>query len=100
MSGFDLRLMDIARRKERLVAQSRNQRLALGAGIRRLEGPIEMADRGLDAARFIRAHSVAVAALLGALIVFRRRSLLSLAGTVFSAWRLWRALMGPGARLA
>ncbi len=99
MSRFDHRMMDIALRKQRLVARAQGQRIALGASVQRLEGPIGMVDRGLAIARFIRAHPVAVAMLLGALLAFRRRSLLPLAGGVLSAWRVWRTLAGPGGRL-
>ena len=91
-------LVDIARRKERLVARSQLQRDAIAANVRELQGPIDVADRVLGVARFLRAHPVLVAAAVAAVFVFRGRGLTGLAGRAFSAWRLWRtvtALVGP-----
>lgn len=90
MNRTEDRLIEIARRKERLIARAEAQRAAIGESIRRLEGPIGIVDRGLEVARFLQAHPVLVGAAVAALVVFSRRGLPSLAGRVFSAWRLWR----------
>jgi len=86
------RLIDIARRKERLIARAEAQRAAIRADFRQLQGPIAVVDRGLEIARFLLAHPLLIAAIVGAVTVFRRRGLLSLAGRALSAWRLWRSL--------
>jgi hypothetical protein len=91
-------LIDIARRKERLAARSQFQRAAIAANFRELHGPIDVADRALGVARFLRAHPVLVAAAVAAVFVFRGRGVAGLAGRAYSAWRLWRtvtALVGP-----
>jgi hypothetical protein len=91
-------LVDIARRKERLAARSQLQRGAIAANFRELQGPIDVADRALGVARFLRAHPVLVVAAAAAIFAFRGRGLTGLAGRIFSAWRLWRtvtALVGP-----
>jgi hypothetical protein len=85
-------LVDIARRKERLIARAEAQRAALRMNFRQLQGPIVVVDRGLEIARFLRAHPLLVAAFVGAFTVFRGRGLLSIAGRALSAWRLWRSL--------
>jgi hypothetical protein len=85
-------LIDIARRKERLSARAQSQRLAIAASFRDLDRPIRVADRVLEAARFLREHPVLVAAAAAALFVLRGRGLVGLAGRAFSAWRLWRTI--------
>ena len=91
-------LIDIAQRKERLSARAQAQRVAIAASFRGLEQPIGVADRALEAGRFLRAHPVVVAAAVAALLVLRGRGLAGLAARAFSAWRLWRtvsAVIGP-----
>jgi hypothetical protein len=91
-------LIAIARRKERLSARAQAQRRAIAASFQDLGRPIGVADRVLEAGRFLRAHPVLVAAAATALFVLRGRSLVGLAGRAFSAWRLWRtisAMIGP-----
>jgi hypothetical protein len=91
-------LIDIARRKERLSARAQMQRLAIAASFRDLGPPIGIADRALDAVRFLRANPALVAVVAAALFLLRGRGLAGLAGRAFSAWRLWRtlsAVVGP-----
>lgn len=92
MSGIQDQLIDIARRKERLIARAEAQRVALAGSIRELRGPIGVADRALEAARFLRAHPLLVGIGLAAVVAFRRRGLLSLASSGLAAWRVWRLL--------
>lgn len=99
MSRLHDQLIAIARRKERLVARSEAQRAVIDASLRQLQGPIAVVDRGLEVVRFLRAHPLVVAVAMTTLVVFRGRSLLSLAGRAFSMWRLWRTLSAWAARL-
>jgi len=85
-------LIELARRKERLIARAESQRMAVGTSFRELQAPIAIVDRGLAVGRFLRAHPVLVVALVGAVTVFRRRGLVSVAGRALTAWRLWRSL--------
>ena len=92
MSRFQDQLIEIARRKERLVARAGSERAAIGASIRQLQGPIGVVDRGLDILRFLRRHPLLVATVIAAVAAFRRRSLVTLAGSVLSVWRIWRSV--------
>lgn len=86
------RLVEIARRKEQLIARAEAQRAAIAETVRHLRGPIGIVDRGLEVARFLHAHPMLVTAAVAVLVVFRRRGLLSLAGRALTAWRLWRSV--------
>lgn len=92
MSRIQDRLIEIARRKERLIARAEAQRAAIGASFRQLERPISVIDRGLEIARFFRARPLLVAAIVTAVLAFRRHGLLSLASRALAAWRLWRSV--------
>ena len=92
MNGMQDQLIEIARRKERLIARAASQREAIGASFRQLQGPIGVVDRGLEIARFLRGHPLLVAAVIAAVVAFRRRGLVSVAGRALSVWRVWRAI--------
>jgi hypothetical protein len=92
MSRFQDQLIEIARRKERLIARAGSERAVIGASIRQLQGPIGVADRGLEVARFLRAHPLLVVTVIAAVAAFGRRSLISLAGSAISVWRIWRSV--------
>ena len=92
MTQVSDRLIEIVRRKERLIARAEAQRGAIAVAFQQLRRPVGILDRGLEVARYLRAHPVLVAALVAALVVFRRRRLISLAGTALTAWRLWRSV--------
>ncbi len=92
MSRARDQLIEIARRKERLIARAEVQRMAVAASFRGLQGPIGIIDRGVDVARYLRGHLLLVAAIVAALAVTRRRGLFSIAGRALSVWRTWRAV--------
>jgi hypothetical protein len=86
------RLIELARRKERLVARAAVQRAEIAAAFHRWQGPIGIADRALAAGRFLRAHPVLLVVALAVAAVLGRRRLLGLASRGFAVWRLLRAL--------
>jgi len=92
MNRVKVRLVEIARRKERLIARAESQRLAIAGNFRPLQGPIAIIDRGVMLTRYLRGHPLLVAALVAAVVIVRRRGLLSLAGRALSVWRIWRTL--------
>lgn len=93
------RLIDIARRRERLSLRAQAERLEIAGRIGALREPIGLVDRALGIARFLRAHPVLVSVAVAALVAFRGRGLAGLAGRALSAWRLWRAISAwSGAR--
>jgi hypothetical protein len=85
-------LIEIARRKERLIARCAAQRGAIAGVFYDLRQPLAVVERAMDVTRFLRAHPIAVAAVVAGLIVFRRRSLLGLLTRGLAAWRMWRAI--------
>ena len=84
--------IELARRKERLVASVAAQRASLAARFRDLERPIAMVDRAVAATRFLREHPLLVGAVVAGVVAFRRRSLAGLITRGFAAWRFWRSL--------
>jgi hypothetical protein len=92
MSRFQGQLTEIARRKERLIARAGSERAVIGASILQLQGPIGIADRGLKIARFLRAHPLLVVTAIAAVAAIGRRSLIPLAGSAISVWRIWRSV--------
>lgn len=94
------RLIELARRKERLAARAAAQRAEMAAAFRRWQAPIAVADRVLAVTRFLREHPLLLAAAAAAAVLLGRRRLLGLAGRGFAAWRLLRALRGWAAKLS
>jgi len=92
MIRFQDQLIEIARRKERLIGRAGSERAIIGTSIRQLQGPIGVVDRGLEVASFLRRHPLLVAAIIAAIAAFGRRRLVSVAGTAISVWRLWRSV--------
>ena len=99
MSPNQDRLVEIARRKQRLIARAEAQRGAIGESFRQLRRPIGVVDRGLEVARFLKAHPLLVGSAVALLAVFRRRSLVSLTGSLLTAWRLWPVVSAWSARV-
>lgn len=52
------KLTRLAERRERLIMRAAAQRMALAQGIEPWRTPLALADRGLDALRFIKNHPV------------------------------------------
>ena len=92
-------LIEITRRKERLIARSESQRAAVGESLAHLRGPIGIVDRGLEIARFLRGHPLLVVAAAAAAVAFRRRGVGSIIGGLLTTWRLWRSISALSSRL-
>ena len=84
--------IELARRKERLIASVAAQRASFAAAVRDVHGPIAVVDRAVTVVRFLRAHPVLVAALVAGVVAFRRRGVVALVTRGFAAWRIWRSL--------
>ena len=86
------RLIELARDKERLIARTAVQRVAIADAYQRWQGPARVLDRGIAVARFLKAHPLllAVGTVVAALV--GRRRLLQLGGRGWVAWRTWRML--------
>lgn len=92
MIRFQDQLKEITRRKERLIARTGSERAVIGASIRQMQGPIGVVDRGMEVAHFLREHPLLVATVIAAVAAFGRRSLVTLAGSAISVWRIWRTV--------
>jgi hypothetical protein len=90
MSRISRNLTDLALHKARLVERAAAQRAAIEQSFAQLQGPIALADGAVSIGRFLRSHPLLVGAAVAALVAFRGRGVLSLAGRAVSVWRLWR----------
>jgi hypothetical protein len=68
------------------IASQREQMIEIGTG---LQGPLALADEGLDAVRFLRRHPLLVAGAV-LLLVIRRRGVAGLVGGVWGVWKGYR----------
>jgi len=93
------RMMEVARRKERLIARAARERAQIAAATRRWEQPLGVVDQALAAGRYLRAHPLLLVALVAAVVALQRRNLLRWAGRGFTAWRTWRVLSRLSVRL-
>ena len=91
---FDDRRIDVALRKERLLARCDAQRVVIARAYQRWQAPARMIDRGWAAACFLRAHPVVLAVGAAAAMIVGRRNLFVWAGRGVVLWRTWRSLAG------
>ena len=89
---FHEQLIDVARRKERLIALCEGQRMLVAQTFQRWEEPARVVDRAWSVVQFLRLHPVALALAVAASMVLGRRHLFKWAGRVVFAWRAWRTL--------
>ena len=93
MNWPENRLIEIAGRRERLIARAGAQRAAIAGTVHELEAPAAIADRALGVARFLRLHPLlTAAAVAAAAMALRRPRVLLLAGRAVAVWRLWRTV--------
>ena len=92
-------LIELARRKERLIARAAAQRRVIADAYHRWQKPAAMVDRGVAVVRFLKAHPLLLA--VGAVVAAAagRRNLLRLAGRGWVAWRAGRGLVAWARRL-
>lgn len=84
------RLDALRRRRNRLVLKSAAQRDSVARDFEMLEGPLALADRGLAAARYLRAHPGFVLAAVALVVALQPRRALAWAGRGLAAWRTYR----------
>ncbi len=93
------RLIELARRKERLIARAGVQRAAIAGTFRRWQKPIDVADRALAVVRFFREHPLLLATVVAAAAALRRRNLAGWIGRGYAAWRAFRAFSAWSSKL-
>lgn len=87
------RLVELARKREGLVARSASQRQQLCGLVQRLERPLTFADKGVAVVRFLRAHPLVVVGggtIAAYLIGSRVGGLRKLAGLTWGGWKVFR----------
>ena len=93
------RLEQLRRRRERLVLAAAAQRATLAREFRPLEAPFAIADRGIDAVRYLRAHPGFVIAGVALLVVLRPRRVLAWTSRGLAAWRSYQLVASGYRRL-
>ena len=87
---MDDKLVEIIRRRERLLVRTELQRAELAGIVRQWRVPIAVADRAMDVARTLKAHPVLLIPPLAVLAIWRPRRLVAWAGEAWMLWRFWR----------
>lgn len=79
-------MFEVMHRRSELLARIAVQREQIAGIGMRWQVPLEVADKGLAAVRFLRSNPILLAGMI-AFIAIRRRGL---AGMVMNGWRIWR----------
>ncbi len=96
---MDAALTRIRLQREQILARVGAQRAAVATSFAGLATPISLVDHALGAARYLRAHPVALAVLVAAVVALRTRSILGLAARGLGVWRLVRQVRAISQRL-
>jgi hypothetical protein len=88
--------MNILQKREKLLARCAAQRDDLAQLTLRLDGVFKVADRGISGVRYLRAHPVALGAVVALFAVVRRRGLWKWTQRGLIAWRAYRAFGKSG----
>jgi len=86
------RLIELAERRERLVAKAAMQRGELARHAAPWKGVLAMADKGVAAARFLQRHPGLVAGAVGLFVALRPGRALAWLGRGWSLWRVVQRL--------
>jgi hypothetical protein len=92
------RLAQIQVRRERLMAKAAAQREEVALLLSPWAKPLAVADRGVAAAAYVKAHPSIVLLAAAALVVLSPRRAFRWARTGFAAWRAYRWAVGAIAR--
>lgn len=89
---FTDKLIEVARRKERLIARGEQQRIVISVACLRLQTPLGVLDRGIAVARYLKAHPLVLGAGVAVVAIVGRRNLLRWVGRGLFVWRAWRSV--------
>lgn len=87
-------IADIRAQRAGLVADAAWQRRVLAENYRELQGPADIAARGIGALAWLGRHPMVIGAGAAFLVLIRPRGMLSLAGRALVAWRALRTVRG------
>lgn len=83
-------LIELAERRERLIAKSANLRAGFADEARPLKRALAVADKGVEGFHYLQQHPGVVAAAVGLFVALRPRRAISWATKGWSAWRIYR----------
>lgn len=86
------RLIELAERREQLVARIALQRIELSGHLAPWKGVCAVADKGMDAVRFVRRHPAWMAGAAAFVLALRPRKALAWMRRGWTAWKLIRNL--------
>jgi len=89
---FTDNLIELARRKERLIARIEQQRIVISVACLRLQKPLSVIDRGIAIARYLKTHPLVLAVGVAVAAIAGRHNLLRWAGRGLFVWRTWRSV--------
>jgi len=87
---MDARLLEIIRRRERLLMRAATQREELAEIARHLHAPAAAIDHVNSAVQTLKAHPVLLVFPLAVLALWRPRRIAAWAGRAWMVWRFWR----------
>ena len=87
---MDAKLIELIRRRERLLVRAEAQRAELAGIVQQWHVPIAVIDRTMVVVQTLKAHPVLLVAPLAALAAWRPRRLAAWAGRAWMVWRFWR----------
>jgi hypothetical protein len=88
---MDAKLVEIIRRRERLLVRAEAQRVELAGIVQQWRGPIAVIDRAMAVVRVFKAHPVLLVIPTAVLAIWRPRRLAALAGRAWILWRFWHS---------
>lgn len=92
MMDYTSRLVDIARRKERLLGRTEQQRVIIASACHALERPAGIVDSGISAFVYLKSHPLLAVVCAVVVATVSRRRLAGWIGRGWVLWRGWRAL--------
>jgi hypothetical protein len=91
---MNAKLIEIALRRERLIAQAAQQRATLAQTVRTWRAPLVLADQGLMALRYLKQHPAWLAGGVAVIVMLRPRGARKWLGRAWLAWKMARRLRG------
>lgn len=88
---MNARLIELIRRRERLLVRTEMQRTEIAGAVRQWRVPIAALDRAVAFVHTIKTHPALLVLPLAALLVIKPRRLAGWGGKAWMAWRLWRS---------
>ena len=87
---MNARLIELIRRRERLLVRAEMQRNEIAGAVRQWRVPIVALDRAVEFVHTLKKHPALLVLPLAALLVLKPRRLASWGGKAWMVWRLWR----------